>query len=149
VIILNGVGCAARIIPPFFADRFGPLNVITPLCFCGVVISWTWLAVDNVPGFYVFTVFYGILLAAFQCIFPATISSITPRPDMTGTRLGMALSLLSFAALTGPPIGGAIQGASGGSYLGSQIWSASLMVISFILIVMARLYKGGWKLTKC
>ena len=144
VIVINGVGIPARIIPPFFADRFGPLNVILPMSFCICLVTWCWLAVGTVSGLYVFAVFCGLAQAGFQCIFPATMASITSRLDMAGTRLGMAFSLISVAALTGPPIGGAIQRANGGSFVGSQIFAAVLTLFTFALVLTARVVKGGW-----
>lgn len=91
-----------RIIPPFFADKFGALNTVGPILFCVALVSWTWLAVDSVGGFYAFTVFYGIINGAFQCLIPTCVASLTPNLNMVGTRLGMAFATVSFAALTGP-----------------------------------------------
>lgn len=91
-----------RIIPPFFADRFGALNTVGPILFGVALISWTWLAVHNVGGFYAFTAFYGIINGAFQCLIPTCVASLTPNLNMVGTRLGMAFATVSFAALTGP-----------------------------------------------
>lgn len=91
-----------RIIPPFFADKFGALNTIGPILFGVAIVSWTWLAVDTTSGFYVFTCFYGIINGAFQCLIPTAVASLTPNLNMVGTRLGMAFATVSFAALTGP-----------------------------------------------
>ena len=66
------------------------------------IVSYTWLAVTDTAGFYVFTCFYGIINAAFQCLIPTAVASLTPNLNMVGTRLGMAFATISFAALTGP-----------------------------------------------
>lgn len=119
--IINGVGCVQnqrqmashnklintnrlpfRIIPPFFADKYGALNTVGPILFCVAIVSWTWLAVSSTSGFYVFTIFYGIINGAFQCLIPTCVASLTPNLNMVGTRLGMAFATVSFAALTGP-----------------------------------------------
>lgn len=92
----------ARIIPPFFADKFGPLNTVVPVLFCVAIVSYTWLAVDSTTGFYIFTVFYGMINASFQCLIPTAVASLTPNLNVVGTRLGMAFATISFAALTGP-----------------------------------------------
>jgi MFS family permease len=91
-----------RIIPPFFADKFGALNTIGPILLGVALVSWTWLAVHSVGGFYAFTAFYGIINGAFQCLIPTCVASLTPNLNMVGTRLGMAFATVSFAALTGP-----------------------------------------------
>jgi hypothetical protein len=150
VIIINGVGVPARLIPPLFADRYGPLNTITPIAAGGAVVAWSWLAVKNVTGYYVFTTFYGIANGAFQCLLPTTVTSITKRLDMVGTRLGMAFTIASFASLTGPPLGGALQARNGGSFVAPQIWAATSTLLAFILVGLARVYRGGWTFkTRC
>lgn len=146
VIILNGVGFPARIIPPFFADRYGPLNVLVPALSGLTIITYAWLAVDNAAGYYTFSVFYGVFSAAFQCLIPTTVASLTPDLNVVGTRLGMNFATLSFAALTGPPLGGALQSAGGGSYLAPQIWAGTSTLLCVGLVLSARVCKGGWKL---
>jgi hypothetical protein len=98
----NSIRLPFRIIPPFFADKFGALNTIGPILFGVALVSWTWLAVHSVGGFYAFTAFYGIINGAFQCLIPTCVASLTPNLNMVGTRLGMAFATVSFAALTGP-----------------------------------------------
>ncbi|KAI6842740.1 MFS transporter, MCP family, solute carrier family 16, member 10 [Hortaea werneckii] len=150
VIVINGVGFPARVIPPYFADKVGQLNMLVPTLFCLMIVAYCWLAVDSVPGLYVFTCFYGLVSAAFQCLIPSTVASITPDLSMVGTRLGMAFSTLSFAALTGPPIGGALQSTMGGDYTGASVWAATSVLVCFVLFVLARLSKAGTKLgVKC
>ncbi|KAI1418981.1 MFS general substrate transporter [Xylaria sp. FL1777] len=146
VVIINGVGLPFRILVPIVADRIGNLNVIVPVSLVWAVVSFTWLAVDSVPGYYAFTVVYGIVAASFQCLFPSTVARITPRLDTIGTRLGMAFSVSAIASLTGPPIGGAIQTASGGGFRAPQIWAATVTLLSFLLFTSVRLHIGGLNL---
>jgi hypothetical protein len=144
VIILNGAGLPFRIIPPLFADWVGPLNVLLPVMFVWTVVSFCWFAVGSVEGHYAFTVFYGIASGSFQCLIPTCVSSITERLDMVGTRLGMAFSITSFASLTGPPVGGALQAAMGGSFIGAQAWAACVTLLGSTFFVASRVAKAGW-----
>jgi MFS family permease len=147
IILINGVGVPARIIPPYFADKLGQLNLFVPTLFCVVIVSYCWLAVDSASGVYVFTVMYGLVSAAFQCLMPSAVARITPELNMVGTRLGMAFAILSFAALTGPPIGGALQSASGGGFAGASAWAASAELIGAVFVLFARVARAGWKLS--
>ena len=114
------------------------------------VVAFCWLAVKDVAGIYVFTVFYGLVSGAFQCLMPTGVVSITKRLDTVGTRLGMCFSIVSFAGLTGPPIGGLLQSSSGGTFTGAHIWAAFSSLLCGILLVLARVLKSGWKAkTKC
>ena len=149
-IILNGAGLPARVIPPFFASRFGQLNTLVPILFALAIVAFSWIAVRTPTGMYTYAVFYGIWSAAFQCLIPSTVASITPNMNMFGTRLGMAFSTLSFAALTGPSLGGALQSAMGGRYLGAQLWAAIATAISMSLVLASRMAKARWKVhSKC
>ena len=137
-----------RVLPPLLADRIGPINVLIPVAFFWAIVTWCWFAVGSVPQYYVFTVFYGICAGAFQCLIPTTVASITDRLDMVGTRLGMAFAVVSFASLTGPPIGGALQGAMDGRFTGAQAWAASVTTLSMAMFGFARFYLSGWQLAK-
>ncbi|KAK6845481.1 hypothetical protein PG995_015591 [Apiospora arundinis] len=148
VIILNGAGMPFRVLPPLLADRIGPINVLIPVAFFWAIVTWCWFAVGSVTQYYVFTVFYGISAGAFQCLMPTTVASITDRLDMVGTRLGMAFAVVSFASLTGPPIGGALQGAMDGRFTGAQAWAASVTTLSLAMFGFARFYLSGWQLAK-
>ncbi|KAI0104646.1 major facilitator superfamily domain-containing protein [Nemania sp. FL0031] len=150
VIIINGVGLPFRILVPMVADRIGNMNVIVPVSLIWAVVSFTWLAVHNVAGYYAFTIVYGIVSASFQCLFPSMVARISPRLDTIGTRLGMAFSVSALASLTGPPIGGAIQTASGGGYFAPQVWAATATLVSFVLFTALRLHMGGLSMkVKC
>ncbi|KAI1810609.1 MFS general substrate transporter [Poronia punctata] len=150
VIIINGVGLPFRILTPIVADRIGNLNVIVPVTVLWVIVAFSWLAVRDIPAYYAFTVVYGIVSASFQCLFPSTVSRISPRLDTIGTRLGMAFGINAVASLTGPPIGGAIQRADNGSFQAPQIWAAVATLVSCLVLIAVRLQLGGLNLrTKC
>jgi MFS family permease len=117
---------------------------VVPILACFAIIQFTWLSVTTIPGLYIFTTFYGIASAGFQCLIPSTMASITPEMNRFGTRLGMAFSTVSIAALTGPPLGGAIQGAMDGRWYGAQAWAGVAMAICFCFLLGARVSKVGW-----
>nr|OQO26064.1 hypothetical protein B0A51_06996 [Rachicladosporium sp. CCFEE 5018] len=148
IIIINGVGLPFRVIPPLLSDRYGPLNIILPALFATALVAFTFVAVHDTLGLYLFTIFYGITTAAFQCLLPVTVASLTTNLNMVGTRLGMAFSAISFAALTWPPIGGAIIGLQHGKYQGAQIWAAVSALAGALLMLTARVKMNGWTVRK-
>ncbi|KAK6604590.1 MFS monocarboxylate transporter [Botrytis cinerea] len=114
LMILNGIGIAGRIIPNLIGDRItGPFNIVTPLSFAACLLIYCWAAVDSIHGMYAFAIIYGFIAAALQALFPATATTLTTDPEKTGVRLGMILSVVGFACLTGPPISGALIQAGG------------------------------------
>ena len=148
VIIVNAVGVPARTIPPFFADRIGQLNIFCPALAFLTMLTFSWLAVHSTVSLYVWVVLYGLSSATFQCLVPTTVAALTPELNKVGTRLGMAFSAVSFAALTGPPIGGALQTAMGGRYTGATIWAATVALLAFAFASGSRVSRVGFALRK-
>ncbi|KAK4904992.1 hypothetical protein LTR66_017849, partial [Elasticomyces elasticus] len=65
-----------------------------------------------------------------------------------GVRLGMVMSCLSFATLTGPPIGGAIIQAQQGGYVGAQVFFGSIVVGGAAFLAAVRISVSGWGLRR-
>lgn len=128
-------------IPGVIADKFGALNVIVPINWSLIVVAWSWLAVKSVSGLYVWTVFYGFNVAGLQCLIPPVTALLTPDMRFIGTRLGMVFATMGFAGLSGPPIGGAIQAAMNGRFLGAQIWSAACSMVCAVVLTAAMIAK--------
>src|SRR5262249_54024899 len=124
--------------------RFGIMNLFLPLVFINTVLIFCWLAVKDTAGFYTFTVFTGMFAASWQAMFPTCIASLSDDITKTGTRLGMAFSVVSFAALVGGPIGGALLGQDHGGYMPPQVWAGVTMVLGFALAVGSRVTKYGY-----
>jgi MFS family permease len=145
VIILNGVGVPARILPGFIADQFiGVLNVFILCVLANVIILWSWLAVESIPAYYVWTVLYGLTAAAFQSLFATTIAAYSADITKTGTRLGMAFTAIGMSALVGGPISGALLLAADGDYMVPIAWASASSVIGTLLSIIARCAKFGW-----
>jgi MFS family permease len=146
VIILNGVGIPARVLPGFIADRFiGVLNVFIICVIGNIIVLWAWLAVDNIPAYYAWTVSYGLVGAAFPSLFSATIAAYSPDITKTGTRLGMAFTVIGMSALVGGPISGALLQVANGNYAIPIVWASASTVVGTVLCTIARCLKFGWK----
>ncbi|SPO05102.1 related to monocarboxylate transporter 4 [Cephalotrichum gorgonifer] len=150
LLVLNAIGCPGRLIPNYFADRFGVLTLMIPVSFSTVVLMYSWIGVTTQPGLRAWSAIYGFAGGAIQGLFPAGASTLTDDPRKQGTRIGMIFTIVSFATLTGPPICGAIIEAMGGRYVGAQVFSASCCVVGLTFITFAGISKakrtpGGWK----
>ena len=139
LIVLNGVGTLARIVPNHLADRyFGPLNTLIPVVIASSLLCFCWIAVSSRSALYAWAVIYGIVGAAIQSLFPATLSSLTTDLRMAGTRMGMVFTLVSFAVLTGPPIAGQLIQKKGGQYTYAQIFAGVDLLIGSAFLLAAR-----------
>lgn len=144
LLVLNGVGVIGRIIPNHLADRyFGPMNCLIPSVVFSSLLYYCWIAVTNRAGLYGWAVVYGIVGAAIQSLFPATLSSLTTNLRMMGTRMGMVFTIVSFAVLTGPPIAGALIDAKRGEYQYAQMFAGLDLTIGCCFLVAARLCKSS------
>ena len=143
IIVTNGAGIVGRLIPAYLADlKFGPLNTIIPLTLCASLMMFCWAAVHSTAGLYVFAVLYGIFSNGIQGLWPSTLSSLTPDLSKTGVRIGMGFTIVSFACLTGPPLGGALI-ARANAYIGAQIWGGLSFFLGALILMAARLMETG------
>ena len=119
IIITNALGIPVRIPLEYLADRYtGPLNWLIPCVVLCSILMFAWAAVHTVAELYVFVVFYGLASAAAMALFVATLpSSLTKDLDKIGTRVGMALTMISLGPLTGPSVAGTLIARTGGEYL--------------------------------
>ena len=138
VLVLNGVGILGRLIPSFLADRLGMLNVFTVMVFLSSLSIYTWIAVSSSPGLYVWTVFYSLFFGGIQSLSPAALTSLNSDLQKQGTRMGMSFGILSFGALIGTPVAGALISGSGGSYVGAQIFAATCLAAGGLTFAAAR-----------
>lgn len=107
---------------------------------------FAWSGVHSQEGLYPFAVVIGLTSAGVQGLFPAVLTSLTPDLKKTGTRMGMAFSIVSFACLTGPPLAGALISDDNGSYLHAQMWAGTVLLCGSLTLVAARIAKTGVKL---
>ncbi|GIJ86484.1 hypothetical protein Asppvi_005373 [Aspergillus pseudoviridinutans] len=139
LLIMNGVGLFARPIPNLLADMYtGPLNLLIPSVLLSGVMLLSWLSVSTAPELYVFALFYGIFSAAVQALFPATLASLTTDMEKIGVRMGMVLSIVGFAALTGSPLAGLLVSKGDGDFVYAQMFAGLSMIMGTGMIVVAR-----------
>ncbi|KAI8720249.1 hypothetical protein NCS52_00469900 [Fusarium sp. LHS14.1] len=137
LMILNGVGIVGRLASSWVADHTGAINVFAPLALAASLLLYFWMLVTDKAGLYAWAVIYGIIAAAIQSLFPTGVALLTQDLSKIGVRMGMAFTVASFAALTGPPIAGAIIDVEGG-YYGAQAFAGSVLAMGGGLLIIAK-----------
>ncbi|KHN94851.1 MFS monocarboxylate transporter [Metarhizium album ARSEF 1941] len=133
LLVINAVGIPGRLIPAFIADRYlGAVDTFIPSIFCAAICMFGWIGVRNVPADYAWLCIYGFFGAAIQGMFPSTLAGLTKDLSKAGTRIGMIFTIVSVAALTGPPLAGKLIEVNGGRYLAVQIWGVRLLKPVFV-----------------
>ncbi|KAJ5733877.1 MFS transporter asaE [Penicillium malachiteum] len=147
--ILNAASIFGRTVPGYLADRLGRYNVMIFFSyFSGILVLALWLqSRSNAPAI-VFCALYGFGSGAFVSLAPAIIAQISDLREV-GVRNGTFFSIISFAALTGTPIGGAlVPSVLTDSYTKLQIFAGVTMVAGATLFVVARIMVGGVNFNK-
>lgn len=148
LLTINGIGIPGRLLPALISVNYlGPVNTLVPTLIVGSVLLFAWIAVDDLSGLYVFVALFGLPGGGVQSLFPAGVSSMSEDLSTIGARLGMIFTVASPAALSGPPLAGALVDAQDGGYLGAQLFGGLTMAIGAGVITLARVLKTGrkWK----
>ncbi|KAF4816094.1 MFS transporter asaE [Colletotrichum siamense] len=135
--LLNAGAVPGRVLPGYFADRFGIFNVmIITAMICTALIFGLWLPInDNETGIIAFTTAFGFWSGAAISLTPVCIGKACRTTDY-GTRAGTTFFIASFGALTGVPIAGAIL--PSGGYAGLIILAGASYGATVVALVWAR-----------
>ncbi|KAJ5971862.1 uncharacterized protein N7479_001780 [Penicillium vulpinum] len=146
--ILNASSIFGRTLSGYLADKVGRYNMmVLTTFFSAILVLALWLpSKGNVPAI-VFSALYGFGSGAFVSLAPALVAQISDVREV-GVRNGTFFAVISFAALTGTPIGGAlVPVVLHDGYTGLQTFAGVVMIVGSILFVFARGAVGGFKLT--
>ncbi|WQF85574.1 Putative major facilitator superfamily, MFS transporter superfamily [Colletotrichum destructivum] len=146
LIVMSAVGIPGRLIPPFFADKsIKPLRtLVISLLFCSLNL-FAWIAVTSTAGLYVWVVAYAFTANAVQTLFTASMGEVTSDMSKLGVRIGMVFTVVSFACLTGPPVGGRLVEVGGDNYAYAQIFAGASMLLGGLLVALAKMKQVGQK----
>lgn len=138
--ILSAGSAFGRILPNFFADKTGPLNMLIVCNGCAAIVAYCWLAISNTPGVIVFCVLYGFFSGTFVSLQPTAVVTLSPSLGVFGTRMGMNTCFCGLGILVGNPVAGAIMG--GGCWLGTVLFCACCLTLGTAFAVVARLARS-------
>lgn len=115
--------------------------------FSAVIVLALWLpSAANAP-IIIFAVLYGFSSGAFVSLAPSLVAQISDIRQI-GVRNGTLFAIVSIAALTGNPIGGALVTRDNGKFKYLQIFCGCAMVCGTVLFIAARSVQVGFKLKK-
>ena len=114
----------------------------------GILVLALWLPSRGNTPIIIFSALYGCGSGAFVSLAPALIAQISDLREV-GVRNGTCFSIISIAALTGSPIGGAlVPDVLHGSYTKLQVFCGVVMIAGATLFIAARVVVGGFNLKK-
>lgn len=136
--MMNASSIPGRIVSSLIADKAGAIDTFAVVCAFSSAVIFYWISVSNVAGNIAFPVLYGFFSGGVVALASVVITYITPDMGRLGTRLGMVSLIKGIASLVGPPISGALLGATD-SYLGIQLFSAFGMMLTALFSVVLRI----------
>ncbi|KAJ7447112.1 MFS general substrate transporter [Mycena galericulata] len=140
--ILNAGAFAGRLVPSFFADVYGPLNILLPCGFISGALVWALLGVRNIAGMTFFALIYGFTSGAFLSLASPAVAAFSTSPSMddVGLRIGISAVFIGLALLAGNPIAGALLGSSPLSFTWWRplLFGSVVMITGSTLILYAR-----------
>jgi predicted MFS family arabinose efflux permease len=142
--ILNAASVPGRILPNFFADYVGALNLLVPCALISGTLALAWIAVDSLGGVLVFVILYGFFSGGIVSMPPVAVTSLTKDMRRLGTRLGQCFFFSAFGLLCGTPVSGVILDSPGG-WLGVQLFAGLSVLATGGLLIAARVTARGWK----
>jgi MFS family permease len=112
-----------------------------------ILVLALWLPARSNAPVIVFAALYGFTSGAFISLSPALIAQISDIKEI-GIRSGTFFAFISFASLTGSPIGGALipNDPTGRDFWKLQVFGGVVILAGSILFVAARIYIAGTNL---
>lgn len=134
-----------RILPGIVADRVGRFNtMIVVNTFSAVIVLALWLpSRGNVP-IIIFSALYGFSSGAFVSLAPSLVAQISDIREI-GIRNGSLFAVVSIAALTGSPIGGALVTADDGGFTYLQLFCGLTMAVGCLIFLASRTVQAGFR----
>ncbi|KAJ6590948.1 MFS general substrate transporter [Mycena vulgaris] len=149
ITVLNAATILGRTIPNFIADKYGALNVAIPMTTVSGGLVFAMLNLNTVGSLFVFAAFYGFFSGAFMSLLAAIMSSFAFSVNEIGSRIGIAMFLLSLPLLTGAPITGAFLHPPQYTWWRGVTFSGVVQLSGVTLLALSRSMvarrKGTWR----
>lgn len=111
--------------------------------FSCITVLALWLPAHSNAAIIVFCILYGFGSGAFIGMGPALVAQISDVRQI-GSRTGTLFFVISFAALTGNPIGGALIQIDQERFVYCQVFAGVAMFVGSSFFVWSRVVQKGW-----
>ncbi|TCD70280.1 hypothetical protein EIP91_004181 [Steccherinum ochraceum] len=143
VAIANAASGFGRLGGGYYADRFGPLNIMIPSTTFAAALTYAWPFAKTKADFIVIAIIYGICSGVYVSLLMAPIMSMGNHHNI-GIMTGVSQTILAGGALAGPPISGAINASTGGfQSVGYYAGSMVIVAVGFIIATRQLVLKGS------
>ncbi|KAH8590703.1 MFS transporter, MCP family, solute carrier family 16, member 10 [Bisporella sp. PMI_857] len=142
--ILNAASVCGRILPNFFADIIGPLNMMTPFsAVCGIV-AFTWTSISTLGSVVTFCIFYGFFSGTFISATGPALATISKDIALVGTHMGQSFAFGGLGLLVGNPVAGVLLDRYG--WIAPACFCGTCNILAAVFVMAARVKEIGWGL---
>ncbi|KAK5156807.1 hypothetical protein LTR04_005574 [Oleoguttula sp. CCFEE 6159] len=117
-----------------------------PCALISGILSLCLIPIKTVGPLIVFCILYGFFSGSFVSLPPTIFVHLSPNRGHIGTRMGMGFAIISIGLLIGTPICGQVLAHAGFTYV--WVFGGAMTVVGGSFIGAARVFQGGWALTK-
>ncbi|KAK7443192.1 hypothetical protein VKT23_015790 [Stygiomarasmius scandens] len=137
VAIMSFCTALGRVIPSYFADKYGAVGTFIVFEVLGTGVIFIMFGANHPAGLVVFAVLYGFVFGAMTSLFTPTITALMPSEADRGKYVGVAMAPVAISSLIGSPVAGAIIGDNLDWWKGI-IFSGVLLGAATVLQIVAR-----------
>ncbi|KAG4306559.1 hypothetical protein PORY_000547 [Pneumocystis oryctolagi] len=141
VSIINLSSIFGRVIPSFFADRKGPLNMLIVSTSCLVILTYAWIYIRTVAGLIVFSILYGFFAGTSMSLPTSVVIKLSSNLSYIGTQMAVSFGFSGIGFLIGSPIIGVILSHSKNTFFWAQVFSATIMLIGVLGLLLIKFIK--------
>lgn len=139
--IANGVSLFGRIIPLFFAQRIGPINVLAAFGSASGIMMYFWTLTNSVGAILAYDAIYGIASGGYGASMNPGAASFAPHTNQAGLYLGMCFFVSGFFWLAGTPITAQLKDTND-TYLEASMFCATVVLVGSIGIGVSRVMRS-------
>jgi hypothetical protein len=135
--IANAGSFLGRTVPYLLGQRVKPIYNLLFWASAGVLLLFTWISIQNTPGFVVWCVLWGFVAGVLVTAPTSSMAHpvISPSLSVIGTRMGMSWSAAAIGSLIGAPIAGALADKSTASFVHAQVFGGAVMAAGALCLI--------------
>ncbi|THU91179.1 MFS general substrate transporter [Dendrothele bispora CBS 962.96] len=137
VAIMSFCTALGRVIPSYFADKYGAVGTFIVFEALGAGSIFIMFGANHPAGLVVFCILYGFVFGAMTSLFTPTITALMPSQADRGKLVGVAMAPVAISSLIGSPVAGAIIGSNLDWWKGI-VFSGVLLGAAAVIQVVAR-----------
>ena len=145
------LGCTSffgRLTTFISARIMGPLTCTSFTTICCLILLLSWITIKSDISLVLFALFYGFFSGAVGSFPPFIIPELTNDITRLGVRYGMCFLFMGTFMLFSIPLAGLVMGPKNDNFVGLAIFCAVPMAVGSLLLIMCRVSRAGFSLTK-